>query len=126
MNNSDTKAIAHLQGTVERIVKDLETGRERMHDIASIVHRLDARVETLVETAVPQRERMINDLASIKLTLGLTSNLTMRVDEHGKKIDEHEAYKNRAQGMLALIGLGAGSAAYGVISLGKYLLGVKP
>ena len=118
-------AVGALKGLSQRLEKDLDIGRQRMHELANAISRLDARLETLVEAAVPQRERMIRKLDEIEGAVAPLKGIAEKVNNHSDKIAEHEAFKNKALGMVTIIGASAGSMAYGAISLGKYLAGIK-
>lgn len=101
-------AIGRLEGEVKHIAQDLATCRQRMHEIGQAVQGVSVRLQTLYETATPQRERMIADLDEIKTLLATMPDLVNTVDGHGKMLKDHEAFKNKSLGAIGVVGGVAG------------------
>lgn len=119
-------ALGRLQGTVDAMRVELDRGSTRINELTGQVAGLNSRLQTLVETAGPQRERMINDLDEIKDSLATMAGLPKKVDEHGKRIEEHDRFRAATVARNGLIGGIAGLVASGSLVLLKYLLGDKP
>lgn len=105
---ADDQAIGRLEGEVKHIFQDLAHGRQRINELAQAVQRVDTRLQTLYETATPQRERMIADLDEIKTSLATMPDIVKTQAAHGKMLDEHEAFKNKSLGVITAVGAGAG------------------
>lgn len=105
---ADDQAIGRLEGEVKHISQDLAHGRQRINDLAQAVQRVNTRLQTLYETATPQRERMIADLDEIKTSLATMPDLVHTVDGHGKMLKDHEAFKNKSLGAIGVVGGVAG------------------
>ncbi len=101
-------AIGRLEGEGKHMSQDLAAGRQRIHEIAQAVQRVDTRLQTLYETATPQRERMIADLDEIKTSLAVMPDLVKTQAEQSKILKDHEAFKNKSLGVITAVGAGAG------------------
>ena len=106
--NDHSTAIGRLEGEVKHIAQDLAHGRQRINDLTQAVQRVDTRLQTLVETGVPQRERMIADLDEIKTLLAVMPDLVKTQAEQSKILKDHEAFKNKSLGVITAVGAGAG------------------
>lgn len=129
---TDDQAIGRLEGEVKHISEDLAAGRQRIHELANGVQRVETRLETLVEVGIPQRERMIEDLDAIKASLSSLPSLVANVASNRKMLDsheitlrEHEAFKNKSLGAIGVVGGMAGAATTVAITLLKLLVGIK-
>lgn len=129
---TDDQAIGRLEGEVKHISQDLAHGRQRINDLAQAVQRVDTRLQTLVETGVPQRERMIADLDDIKTSLASMPALVDRIEthdatlaDHTRRHEAHDRFKNRSLGAIGVVGGMAGAATTVAITLLKLLVGIK-
>jgi len=104
-------AIGRIEGELKHIVADLATGRTRMHEMAQTSQRVETRLQTLLDTGIPQRERMLSDLAEIKSTVGKLEPLLMVVEKHGNSISSLEHFRTKALAQIGMVGGIAGLAA---------------
>ena len=108
MTADHSTAIGRLEGQVDQISQELAHVRHRIDNLAQAVQKVDTRLQTLYETATPQRERMIADLDEIKTSLATMPDLVSTVDGHGKMLKDHEAFKNKSLGAIGVVGGVAG------------------
>lgn len=108
MTADHSNTIGRLEGQVDQISQELAHVRHRIDNLAQAVQKVDTRLQTLYETATPQRERMIADLDEIKTSLATMPDLVHTVDGHGKMLKDHEAFKNKSLGAIGVVGGVAG------------------
>lgn len=122
--NDHSAAIGRLEGEIKHLAADLATGRSRLHELSNAAQRVETRLQTLIETATPQRERMINDLAEIKDIVVELKPVPEHLSRHADRIDSLEHFRSRSLATIGTVGGIAGLAATALgLAIKQWLLG---
>lgn len=123
MADDQATAIGELRGEVKHISQDLARSILRINELSKQTQIVSTKLDTLVESGNPLRERMLDDLAAIKASVATIAGIIDVQDHHGRKIEELEAFRNKSLGVIGIVGGVAGTIAAAAIALLSKVVG---